>query len=146
MRRHGVNAHPDILRPCPPRHSRVAAAALSIWLRGRDPDARSHGEAFLNLFGARFAPGSLVLLDEPEAALSPQSQLGLLAMLLDMTSRESQFLIATHSPIILGYPGALIYSFDGGRIERAAYDDLSHVRLTRDFLADRERFFRRLSG
>ncbi len=113
---------------------------------GRDPDARSHGEAFLNLFGARFAPGSLVLLDEPEAALSPQSQLGLLAMLLDMAPRDSQFLIATHSPIILGYPAALIYSFDGGRIERAAYDDLNHVRLTRDFLADRERFLRRLSG
>ena len=113
---------------------------------GRDPDARSHGEAFLNLFQSRFTPGSLVLLDEPEAALSPQSQLGLLAMLMEMVGRESQFVIATHSPIILGFPGARIYLFEGGRIERARYDDLEHVRLTRDFLTDRDRFLRRLSG
>jgi predicted ATPase len=113
---------------------------------GRDPDARSHGEAFLALFRDRFVPGSLVLLDEPEAALSPQSQLGLLAMLMEMAGQDAQFVIATHSPIILGYPGATILSFDGGRIERAQYDDLDHVRLTRDYLADPARFLRRLQG
>lgn len=112
---------------------------------GRNPDARSHGEAFLALFRDRFVPGSLILLDEPEAALSPQSQLGLLAMLLAMAGQDAQFVIATHSPILLGYPEATIHAFDGGRIERARYEDLEHVRLTRDFLADPSRFLRRLS-
>jgi predicted ATPase len=111
---------------------------------GKDPDARSHGEAFLQLFQSRFVAGSLVLLDEPEAALSPQSQLGLVAMMKEMVGQDAQFVVASHAPILLGYPGALIYSFDQGRIEPAAFDDLEHVRLTRDFLNDRERFLRRL--
>src|SRR5438094_10106455 len=71
---------------------------------GRDPDARSHGQAFLNLFQSRFVPGGLYLLDEPEAPLSPQNQLGLLAILLDVIERDAQFIIATHSPILLAFP------------------------------------------
>ena len=111
---------------------------------GEDPHARSHGEAFLDLFRGRFAPGGLYLLDEPEAALSPQSQLGLLAMLLDMVKQNAQFVIATHSPLLLAYPGAVIYSFDRTPVARVAYDDLDHVRLTREFLQDPERFLRQL--
>ena len=76
----------------------------------KGPDARSHGESFLNLFQGRFVPGSLVLLDEPEAALSPQNQLGLVAMLMAMVKENAQFVIATHSPIVLALPGARIYS------------------------------------
>jgi predicted ATPase len=113
---------------------------------GENPDGRSHGEAFLNFFRGRFQPGGLYLMDEPEAALSPQSQLGLLAMVLDMVTRDSQFIIATHSPILLSYPGAIIYSFDRAPVERVEYGDVEHVRLTREFLNRPERFLDRLRG
>jgi len=112
---------------------------------GPDPDARSHGEAFLNLFQNRFVPDSLVLLDEPEAALSPQNQLGLVAMVMGMVDQGAQFVIATHSPIVLAVPGARIYSFDGGTISERRYQELEHVRLTRDFLTDPDRFLRHLA-
>lgn len=111
---------------------------------GRDADARSHGEAFLNLFQSRFVPGGLYLLDEPEAPLSPQNQLGLLAMMLDMLKENSQFIVATHSPILLGLPGARIYEFEGGAIREAEFGTLEHVRVTRDFLNDPARFLRHL--
>ena len=111
---------------------------------GEQPDARSHGEAFLNLFQGRFVAGGLYLLDEPEAALSPQSQLALLAMLFDLLKRDAQFIIATHSPIILAFPGASIYNFDRLPVGPAKYDDLEHVRLVRDFLNQPGRFLRAL--
>jgi predicted ATPase len=113
---------------------------------GSNPDARSHGEAFLDLFRSRFTPGGLYLLDEPEAALSPQSQLALLVMLFDMVEQDAQFIIATHSPILLACPDATIYSFDHQPVERIGFDDSEHVRLTRDFLGDPERYLRRLRG
>lgn len=111
---------------------------------GSNPDARSHGEAFLNLFQGRLVPGGFYLLDEPEAALSPQSQIGLLAIMLDMVRRDAQFLIATHSSILLAYPDAMIYSFDHVPVARARYDDLEQVKLTREFLRDPARFVARL--
>ncbi|HET9708050.1 MAG TPA: AAA family ATPase [Gemmatimonadales bacterium] len=111
---------------------------------GPDPDARSHGQAFLNLFQGRFVPGGLYLLDEPEAPLSPQNQLGLLALLLDMVTQDAQFVIASHSPILLAFPGAKIYSFDQIPVAPVAYADLDHVVLTRDFLNDPQAFLRRL--
>ena len=113
---------------------------------GRDPDARSHGQAFLNLFQGRFVPGGLYLLDEPEAPLSPQNQLGLLAVLLEMVTQAAQFVIATHSPMLLAFPGAKIYSFDQVPIAPVAYEDLDHVVLTRDFLNDPPAFLRRLGN
>ena len=69
---------------------------------GINLDANSHGQSFLKLFQSRFVPGGLYLLDEPEAPLSPQSQLALLAMIGDMVKQDAQFIIATHSPILLG--------------------------------------------
>ena len=113
---------------------------------GRDPDARSHGQAFLNLFQGRFVPGGLYLLDEPEAPLSPQNQLGLLALLLEMVTQDAQFVIASHSPILLAFPGAKIYSFDCIPVATVAYGDLDHVVLTRDFLNDPGAFLRRLGN
>ena len=113
---------------------------------GANPDARSHGEAFLNFFQERLVPGGLYLLDEPEAALSPQRQLTLLAMMFDCISEGAQFIIATHSPLLLAFPDAQIYSFDGDTIEPIAWQDTEHVRLTRDFLADPERYLRNLRG
>jgi predicted ATPase len=113
---------------------------------GKDPDARSHGQAFINLFQGRFVPGGLYLLDEPEAPLSPQNQLGLLAVLLEMVTQAAQFVIATHSPILLAFPEAKIYSFDQVPIAPVAYEDLDHVVLTRDFLNDPVAFLRRLGN
>jgi predicted ATPase len=111
---------------------------------GEDADARSHGESFLNLFQSRFVPGGLYLLDEPEAPLSPQRQLALLAMLKGMATEDSQFIIATHSPILMALPGADILSFDCPPVRRVAYDEVEHVSLTRDFLNNPDAFLRRL--
>ena len=113
---------------------------------GEDLDANSHGESFLSLFQSRLVPGGLYLLDEPEAPLSPQSQLALIAILAEMVAQESQFIIATHSPILLAFPGSCIYGFDGGKIAEVAYDELEHVTLTRSFLNDPGRYLKHLTG
>ena len=111
---------------------------------GEDFDAQSHGESFLALFRSRFVPNGLYLLDEPEAALSPQSQLALLAMLGQMIGQGGQFIIATHSPIVLAFPDAIIYSFDTVPVTAVAFEDLEHVTLTRSFLNDPQSFLRHL--
>jgi len=111
---------------------------------GEDADARSHGESFLNLFQSRFVPGGLYLLDEPEAPLSPQRQLALLAMLKGMAEQDSQFIVATHSPILLALPSADILSFDSAPVRRVKYEEVEHVSLTRDFLNNPEAFLRHL--
>lgn len=112
---------------------------------GLDLDANSHGESFLKLFQARFAPDGLYLLDEPEAPLSPTSQLALLAMMQQMVAQGGQFVVATHSPILLAFPGATIWSFDERPPRAVPYEELEHVRVTRDFLANPERFLRHLA-
>lgn len=105
---------------------------------------QSHGESFLSLFSNRFESG-LYILDEPEAALSPARQLSFLAILHDLeTSGHAQFIIATHSPIILSYPGATILNLDGDHITEIDYRETEHYKLTRDFLQDPERYFRHL--
>jgi len=111
---------------------------------GIDLDANSHGQSFLKLFQSRFVPGGLYLLDEPEAPLSPQSQLGLMVMMQDMIAQDAQFIIATHSPILLAYPGATIYSFDQVPPAVVPYGELEHVVLTREFLNAPERYLREL--
>ncbi|HMV49387.1 MAG TPA: AAA family ATPase [Blastocatellia bacterium] len=111
---------------------------------GEDLDANSHGESFLKLFQSRFVPGGLYLLDEPEAPLSPQRQLALLSMVKEMVAQDAQFLIATHSPILMAYPEATIFSFDVHPIREIAYDDVEHVSLTRAFLNNPNGFLRRL--
>ena len=111
---------------------------------GADLDANSHGQSFLKLFQARFVPGGLHLLDEPEAPLSPQSQLALLALMAEMIAQNAQFIIATHSPILLAFPGARIYTFDTTPVAVAEYEGLDHVRLTRDFLNAPERYLQRI--
>ncbi len=111
---------------------------------GEGLDARSHGEGFLALFQTRFVPGGLYLLDEPEAALSPTRQLSFISALRQMTEQDSQFIIATHSPIILAFPDAIILSFDSGTIQQVQYEQLEHVNLTRDFLQNPQAFLRYL--
>ncbi|MBA2291541.1 MAG: AAA family ATPase [Gemmatimonadales bacterium] len=111
---------------------------------GKSLHHQSHGESFLALFDNRFEHG-LYLLDEPEAALSPQRQLSFLKIIHDLAAPgHAQFIIATHSPILLAYPEATIYHFDETGIEPIAYTDTEHYRLTRDFLSAPERYFRRL--
>ena len=119
-------------------------AAMKNRYGEKDLDSYSHGEAFLNLFQARFVPGGLYLLDDPEAALSPSRQLSFLSALKQMVGQEAQFVIATHSPIILAYPGAQILQFHEGTIREVKYNGLEHVNLTRDFLANPEAFLRHL--
>jgi len=111
---------------------------------GADLDANSHGESFLKLFQARFVPEGLYILDEPETPLSPSRQLALMAMIMEMVEQRSQFIIATHSPILMAYPEATILSCDQPPVQEVAYDDLEHVKLTRAFLSDPKRFLYRL--
>lgn len=111
---------------------------------GEGLDAGSHGESFLALFQARFVPNGLYLLDEPEAPLSPMRQLAFLSFLKQMTAQDSQFIITTHSSILMAYPEAQILSFDGGAIRSVEYDDLEHVTLTRSFLNDPQAYLRHL--
>ena len=107
-------------------------------------DARSHRESFLTLFQSRFVPDGLYLLDEPEAPLSPIRQLALIAAIMEMVGQNGQFIIATHSPILMAYPGAKIFNFEGGEIHPARFEDMEHVRLMRDFLNNPEAFLRNL--
>lgn len=111
---------------------------------GRSLHERSHGEAFLAMFSAWMAPG-MILMDEPEAALSPQRQLALLVQMANLTRAGGvQFIIATHSPIILTFPGAVLLSFDGGVIEQKQLRDTEHYRITRGILENPEQYWRRL--
>ncbi|WP_375106426.1 AAA family ATPase [Lysinibacillus fusiformis] len=100
---------------------------------GKSLHHQSHGESFLALFMNRFKGKAIYLLDEPEAALSPTRQLSLLKIMKDL-EHEAQFIIATHSPILLGYPNATIYSFDNGEIETIRYKDSIHYIVTKRFL------------
>jgi predicted ATPase len=111
---------------------------------GEDPDARSHGETFLHLFRERVVPGGLYLLDEPEAALSPTSQMALVSLMDEAVGQGGQFVVATHSPLLLAIPGALRLSFDREPLAPVAWDELESVRLWRDVLAAPDRFLRHL--
>ncbi len=121
------------------------ATATAGYNDGTMPDyhARSHGESFLD-FLERYDRTGIYLMDEPEAALSPQRQLSLLGYIHDRAEEGSQFIIATHSPILLGLPGAEILSFDGEDIAPCAWEDTVSVRITRMFLERRESLLREL--
>jgi predicted ATPase len=106
-------------------------------------DTRSHGESVLDVFATRLRDG-LYLLDEPEAPLAPRRQLALLALVHRAVRRGAQCIIATHSPILLAYPGARIYTFDEAPVRAVAYGELPHVTLTREFLRAPERYLRHL--
>jgi predicted ATPase len=106
---------------------------------------QSHGESFLALVKNRFWPNGLYVLDEPEAALSPQRQLSLLTLIHELAfRRQCQFVIATHSPIILACPGATLYCLSSEGIAPVAYKETEHYALTRDFLLNPERYIARL--
>lgn len=110
---------------------------------GKSLHEQSHGESFLSFFLSFEGPG-LYLMDEPEAALSPQRQLTLLIQIARMAEQGSQFLIASHSPILLGIPGAQILSFDEGRIQECAYEETESYEITEMFINHREALLSRL--
>lgn len=103
---------------------------------------QSHGEAFMAIIND--SPEGLFIFDEPESALSPQRQLALLIAMKRLIDQGSQFIVATHSPILLAYPEASIYQLSQDGIDITAYDDVEHVKLTRDFLDQPNRYINRL--
>jgi predicted ATPase len=107
----------------------------------RSLHTRSHGESFLTLVTERFSPNGLFLLDEPEAAVSPSRQLALLRRIRDLVreGRDTQFIIATHSPILLAYPGAQICSFSRDGVREVSYRDTDAYLITRRFPDNPER-------
>ena len=105
---------------------------------------KSHGESFLAVAQSNFRANGVYLLDEPEAALSPQRQLTLLLEIAGCVKEESQFIIVTHSPILLGIPGAEILSFDGGKIHACSYEETDSYQVTEMFINNREQILRRL--
>jgi len=109
---------------------------------GRSLHDQSHGEAFLSLLEHRLQGGGVFILDEPEAALSPSRQLTVLRMFHDLIKRGSQFIIATHSPILLSYPGASIYQVSHEAIQRVAYESTEHFQVSRQFLMAPDRMLR----
>lgn len=113
---------------------------------GRSLHEQSHGESFFALFQNRLRDHGLYLLDEPEAALSPKRQLQFLVLLHDYVKRGGQFVIATHSPIIMAYPDARIYLLDGTGIHEVAYTDTEHFLVTRGFLSNPQRTLMTLLG
>jgi predicted ATPase len=111
---------------------------------GRSLHEQSNGEAFLAVMLNRFGPEGLYLLDEPEAALSTQNCLTCLRRIHDLVQQGSQFIIATHSPLVLAYPGATIYSCSEDGLEAIDYEDADPVRLTKTFLEAKDRFLHQL--
>ena len=103
---------------------------------GRSLHEQSHGESFMALLMNRFSDDGLYLLDEPEAALSPRRQLAALKRIHALIRHRSQFVIATHSPILMAYPDAWIYQFSSRGLERVAYEETEHYQVTRSFMAD----------
>lgn len=111
---------------------------------GRSLHARSHGEAFLAMFASWMQPG-IIIMDEPEAALSPQKQLQLLAQMANLAhTGGAQFIIATHSPIILTFPDARLLSFDGESLQPTRIEDTSHYQITKGILEHPERYWHHL--
>lgn len=97
---------------------------------------QSHGESFMALMMNRFGNEGLYFLDEPEAALSPTRQLAMMARMHDLTKAGSQFIIATHSPILLAYPHAKIFAFNSDGVSPCAYEETEHFQVTKDFLTN----------
>ena len=106
----------------------------------------SHGESFLNIIQRRLSDAGLYILDEPEAALSPQRQLSLMIQMQEAVTAGAQFIIASHSPILLGYPEADIFSFDNGSLRKIKYEETESYQVTEMFINNREYLLKQLLG
>ncbi len=124
----------------------VDSSGMSDSYGGKSLHDQSHGESFLSLLQHRFTRSGFYVMDEPEAALSPQRQLSFLVLLHDLLAGNDniQFLIATHSPILLAYPEAQIFSFDGGLIQEISYRESQPFQLVSRFVAAPERYLNAL--
>ena len=112
---------------------------------GKSLHEQSHGESFLSFFENRVGSGGFYIFDEPEAALSPQRQLALLSVLHELSKNpETQFIIATHSPILLAYPDSVIYSCDGKKLGTVNYKDTKHYEITKGFLDNPAQYLKHL--
>ena len=111
---------------------------------GKSLHKQSHGESFFALLENRFHGNGLYILDEPEAALSPSRQMSMLVRMHDLIAENSQFIIATHSPILMAYPEAWIYQISPRGLERVEYEDTEHFQVTRNFLNRHEVLVRQL--
>jgi predicted ATPase len=120
----------------------AADPGLLDYFGGKSLMTQSHGQSLMSFFESRYRIKGLYLLDEPETALSPRSQLQLLEI-LTRTSRQNQaqFIIATHSPLLLACPGADIYTFDDTCIKQINYEETSHYLIYKDFMEDRSKYF-----
>lgn len=113
---------------------------------GRSLHEQSHGESFMTLAMERFRGAGLYILDEPEAALSPTRQLALLARIHQLVEADSQFIVATHSPLLLAYPDAMILSLEADGIHDVRYEETDHFVVTRRFMQDHRGMLRRILG
>ena len=111
---------------------------------GKSLHEQSHGESFLALLVERFRGSGIYILDEPEAALSPQRQLAVLSRMHDLVLDGSQFIVATHSPNLMAYPGACILQCSVDGVVPIEYEETEHFRVTRDFLVNRNRILQML--
>jgi predicted ATPase len=107
--------------------------------------AFSHGEAYLKILEIRIRDKGIYLLDEPEAALSPLKQLSLIALILGILKEgNAQFIISTHSPILMGFPEAILYEIQEDSMQEVKYKETDHYRITRTFLDNPEYYLRHL--
>ncbi len=112
---------------------------------GKSLHQQSHGESFLSFFKHALSENSFFILDEPEAALSPQRQLSLMVIINELCQQsQAQFIIATHSPLLLAYPNAIIYSCDSNTLTPISYTDTEHYQITKRFLDNPERYLHHL--
>jgi predicted ATPase len=115
---------------------------LASYYGGRSLHEMSHGEAFFTLLNDRLLGGGLYIFDEPEAALSPTRQMAMLTRMHELVGDASQLIIATHSPILMAYPGAQILEIVDGELRRVKYEETEHFQVMRQFFLQRERMLR----
>lgn len=129
-----------------PEFSGLSGPPISAFYGGKSLHERSHGETFFTVIENKMRRDGLFLLDEPEAALSPQRQLAFLVLLHDVVKahKDAQFLISTHSPLLLGFPGAQIVSFDDGQLREIAYEETAPYQIVRRFVNDPRGMLREL--
>ncbi|MBQ7874809.1 MAG: AAA family ATPase [Oscillospiraceae bacterium] len=132
-----INRLDDIMSPSPP---------IIDSYGGKSLHEQSHGESFLALIQNRFGGKGLYILDEPEAALSPNSIMMLIAEMDQLVKNDSQFIIATHSPMLMAFPGADVYEFSKDGIEQKDYKETEHFQIMKSFLQNPERMLKIILG
>lgn len=113
---------------------------------GKSLHQQSHGESFFSIFLNRFGPKGIYILDEPEAALSPSRQMSMITRMDELVKEDCQFIIATHSPILMAYPRATIYEIKNEKLNEVSYEETEHFQITQSFLNNKDKFLDMLMG